>query len=138
MFRKILIPVDFSTKNLAAVKAVRSMVHGPREQVTLLHVIERINGLSSDEVRPFYRKLERVAAKELGAWSKKFPKGTPVKTEILYGNRAAEIVKYAADRKMDLILLSSHKVDPDNPGSGWGTTSYKVAILSQCPVLLIK
>jgi hypothetical protein len=39
---------------------------------------------------------------------------------------------------VELIVLSSHRVDLQNPGAGWGTMSYKVGILSQCPVLIVK
>jgi nucleotide-binding universal stress UspA family protein len=138
VFNRILIPVDFTSKNVTALRASRSMVRGSRAQITLLHVIERIAGLATDEVRPFYKKLERAATKKLETWSKRFPKGIEIRKEILYGNRAREIVRYATDRKMDLIVLSSHKVNPADPVTGWGTTSHKVAILSQCPVLLIK
>jgi hypothetical protein len=34
--------------------------------------------------------------------------------------------------------MGSHKVDPTSPGQGWGTTSYKVGIGCQCPVMLVK
>jgi len=40
--------------------------------------------------------------------------------------------------RVDLIVLTSHKIDLAHPAEGWGTTSYKVGILCQCPVLLVK
>jgi nucleotide-binding universal stress UspA family protein len=62
----------------------------------------------------------------------------PRREAILYGNRAAEIVRYAMETGIDLIVLSSHRIDPKDPATGWGTMSYKVGFLSQCPVLLVK
>ena len=58
--------------------------------------------------------------------------------EVIFGDRAHEIVRYAMERGVDLIVLSSHRIDLGNPSAGWGTVSYKVGILSQCPVLLVK
>ena len=54
------------------------------------------------------------------------------------GNRAPEIVRYAGEIGVDLIVLKSHRIDLENPSAGWGTVSYKVGILAQCPVLLVK
>ena len=51
---------------------------------------------------------------------------------------AREIVKQAVANRVDLIVLTSHKIDLAHPAEGWGTTSYKVGILCQCPVLLVK
>ena len=56
----------------------------------------------------------------------------------MYGNRAQEIVRYAMEAGVDLIVLTSHRIDLQDSSAGWGTVSYKVGILSQCPVLLVK
>ncbi len=47
-------------------------------------------------------------------------------------------MRYAVEEGMDLIVLKSHRIDLENPSAGWGTVSYKVGILAQCPVLLVK
>jgi nucleotide-binding universal stress UspA family protein len=57
---------------------------------------------------------------------------------IVRGRRAEEIVKYAAANEVDLIVLASHRVNPSAVDRDWGTISYKVGILAQCPVLLVK
>jgi nucleotide-binding universal stress UspA family protein len=43
----------------------------------------------------------------------------------------------AARRRVDLVVLGSHRLSP-RPGYGLGTTSYKVALACACPVLLLK
>ncbi|NIQ57073.1 MAG: universal stress protein, partial [Gammaproteobacteria bacterium] len=48
---------------------------------------------------------------------------------IRYGKRAPEIVEHAEEMGADLIVLSSHRVDREEPGLTWATISYKVAIL---------
>jgi universal stress protein A len=65
---------------------------------------------------------------------------SPVKVEsnILYGNRVQEILRFATDHNIDLIVMDSHRIDLVNPGHGWGTISYKVSVLAQCPIMLIK
>ena len=40
--------------------------------------------------------------------------------------------------KADLVVMGSHKVNPARRNRGWGTTSYKVGIFCQCPILLVK
>jgi nucleotide-binding universal stress UspA family protein len=35
------------------------------------------------------------------------------------------------------VVLGSHRLGP-RPGQGFGTTSYKVALVCPCPVLLVK
>jgi nucleotide-binding universal stress UspA family protein len=61
-----------------------------------------------------------------------------VQTEILYGNRANEIVRFAHENDIDLIVLSSHRIDVASEALGFGTISYKVGILAHCPVMMVK
>ena len=58
--------------------------------------------------------------------------------DLQIGKRAEAVVLYAEEKGMDLIVLSSHKVDRDHPALGWGTISYRIAIVARCPVLLVK
>ncbi|MFL6290864.1 MAG: universal stress protein, partial [Thermoanaerobaculia bacterium] len=62
----------------------------------------------------------------------------PVYHEVIYGKRAEAIVRHAEEREVDLIVLSSHKVDRDHPALGVGAISYRIAIVARCPVLLVK
>jgi nucleotide-binding universal stress UspA family protein len=65
-------------------------------------------------------------------------RGPLIRTTILFGKRAPGIVDFAHQNKIDLIVLSSHKIDRRDPLSGWGTISYKVAFLAHCPVMMVK
>jgi nucleotide-binding universal stress UspA family protein len=140
MFRKLLIPVDFTEKNEAALAAaVQTLEGGQGGEITLLHVIETIEHLEFEEMQDFYRGLEsRAAAKMFTMEEKIAPSGIPARHEVLFGKRAESIVRYAEDNETDLIVLSSHKVDRDHPALGWGTISYRIAIVARCPVLLVK
>ncbi len=61
-----------------------------------------------------------------------------VEWKIRVGKRAREIASYEAEHDIDLIVLSSHPINPDDPGGSLATLSYQVALLSRCPVLLVK
>ena len=142
MFRKILVPVDFTEKNEAALASaieIAGRSDGEESEVTLLHVIETIEHVEFDEMKDFYRGLETRAAARLFALEERFQQaGVRVRHDILYGKRAEAIVRFAEDHEMDLMILSSHKVDREHPALGWGTISYRVAIVVRCPVLLVK
>ncbi len=142
MFRKILVPVDFTEKNEAALASaieIAGRSDGEESEVTLLHVIETIEHVEFDEMKDFYRGLETRAAARLFAMEERFqPAGVRVRHDILYGKRAEAIVRFAEDHEMDLMILSSHKVDREHPALGWGTISYRIAIVVRCPVLLVK
>ena len=142
MFRKILVPVDFTEKNEAALASaieIAGRSDGAESEVTLLHVIETIEHVEFDEMKDFYRGLEARAAARLFTMEERFQgAGVRVRHDILYGKRAEAIVRFAEDHEMDLMILSSHKVDREHPALGWGTISYRVAIVVRCPVLLVK
>jgi nucleotide-binding universal stress UspA family protein len=61
-----------------------------------------------------------------------------VELEIDVGKRGPEIVRFASDRGVDLVILSSHKVGIGDPVRNWATLSYQVSIICPCPVLLVK
>lgn len=142
MFRKILVPVDFTDKNDAAldsavqIAAARAADGG---EITLLHVVEIIDHIDFTEMSDFYRGLENRATAKLFALAEKLKEqGAQVRHEVLFGKRAETIVRYAEEKAIDLMVLSSHKVDRDHPALGLGTLSYGIAIVARCPVLLVK
>ncbi len=117
----------------------RDLTQSSGARLTLLHVIETITGAEYEEFRSFYRELEARASKHLTGMASRFDgTGLAVETVIEYGKPADEIVRFAVDRQVDLIVLASHQVDLSQPGHGWGTLSYKVGVLASCPVLLVK
>ncbi len=139
MFRHILVPLDLSGKNEAALKTALRLAEQNRARVTLLHVIQRIEHVPEAELRGFYRQIEAAARKKMEAAARRFAaKKVDVRPVVAIGAPARGIVEHAVATGVDLIVLASHKVDPSRPGQGWGTTSYKVGVLCRCPVLLVK
>ena len=136
MFKKILIPVDFTDKNLSALDRAYQLAKWSHGTVTLIHVIKRVENIPAEELKQFYHQLEKSAQNKMKEYARTFAEhGVPVIEKIVYGKRAEEILRSAAEDEIDLIILSSHKV---SAVEGWATLSYKVAVLSPFPVLLVK
>lgn len=138
-FRNLLVPVDFSESNQNAIEAAVRLAKKDDGTLTLLHVIETLAAFTFEEERDFYERLERRARSSMEELAE--PIDLPpdrVGLEIVYGRRAVEVVSYAEREGTDLIVLSSHRVDPENPADNWATLSYSIAVLAQCPVLLVK
>jgi nucleotide-binding universal stress UspA family protein len=139
MFQKILVPVDLTDAHQPALDIAARLAQGGAGAVTLLHVIEVISEVWAGEDRDFYDRLEHKARDHLARLGHALrERAVPGREEVVFGNRAPEIVRYAVEEGMDLIVLKSHRIDLENPSAGWGTVSYKVGILAQCPVLLVK
>lgn len=139
MFRKILVPVDFTPKNARALRQARELAELSTGEVTLVHVVETLEDELDDDLEGFYHRLEEKAAEKMVASLEALGEGDFTKrSAIVLGHRARAIADYAEHEKADVIVLSSHRVDPDKPGYDWMTISYKVAILARCPVLLVK
>ncbi len=139
MFHRILVPVDLTEKSLAAVDMAYEFAAQSGAEVILLHVIETIEHVRFEELNPFYSRLETSARKGLQEFSERFVSNKlRVDQAVVYGHRTKEIVDFAIGNRVDLIIMASHRIDPDRPGHDWSSISYTVAILSPCPVLLAK
>jgi nucleotide-binding universal stress UspA family protein len=138
MFTRILLPVDLTEKNDAALAAARQLL-GAGGEVILLHVIETIADAPFEDMKDFYQRLEDKARSRLAVLADSFDsEEASVEQHITYGRRAREIVAFAGDKQVDLILMSSRPLDRDKPAAAWGSISHQVAILAECPVLLLK
>ena len=136
MFKNILIPVDFSTHNQDTLTVAQSLAGLDKGQITLLHVIELIAETNRHgELDSFYDDLEVQAQQKFASLLALVPQAN---SEIVFGDRVNEILNYADTHKVDLIVISSRRVDPHNPGESLGTISQRIGILAQCPVLLVK
>lgn len=138
MFEKILVPTDLSDKSKKAMDVAVSISSKDEGTITLLHVIEAIEG-DDDDFQDFYEKLRKRAQKEMDKIAAKYQsEGFEIDTQIFVGKRVQEIVRFANDHAIDLIILSSHRIENFETGEGWATISYKVGILAACPVMMVK
>jgi nucleotide-binding universal stress UspA family protein len=139
MFQNILIPTDFSGRDSHAIDIARELCSPGDGKITLLHVIEIIANTTLEEFDDFYKELEERSLKHLNRLASSHDEDTfTIEKRIIYGNRAKEILRFAEENSIDLIIMTSHKIDIEDRAQGWGSISYKVGIVSQCPVMLVK
>jgi nucleotide-binding universal stress UspA family protein len=139
MFQKILVPLDMTFKHRKAIDTAADLARQSGGEVTLLHVIELIHGMPLEEEREFYDRLEQAAEKHLESHLAPLQeRDVSCRAEILFGVRAAEVIRHARAMPADLIVLTAPLVEPNNPEVGWGSMSYKIGLFAPCPVLLVK
>jgi nucleotide-binding universal stress UspA family protein len=137
VFRRILVPVDFTPKAMRAARAAARIAPEDAD-VTLLHVIERLHG-DLPGIERFYRRLERMARAKARAFTDLFERrGRRVRVVIVYGDPLEETLRFASSSRADLIVMGSHRFSRARVGHNWGTLSYKVGLLAKSPVLLVK
>ena len=72
MFKRILVPVDLTEKSMMAVDVAYDFAKQSDAEVILLHVIETIEHVEFDELKPFYERLEKSARQGLEESSEQF------------------------------------------------------------------
>jgi nucleotide-binding universal stress UspA family protein len=139
VFSRILVPADLAEGAARSLKLALALARNGRASVTLVHVVQQVPGLPPGEMRAFYDRLVEKSRRRLASAAKPFAaRGITVRSQVLIGEPAREIARAAAAARADVIVIGSHKVNPNRRGMGWGTTSYKVGILCRCPILLVK
>lgn len=139
LFRKILVPADLTDRNREAVALALELVRPSGGKIHLLHVIEIIPGFSLEEEKDFYDRLEAAATKHLAQLARPIQaEKVAFEAEVAYGPRAKTILDEADRIEADLIVIQSHRLDPERPHQGFGSLSYQIGIFAQTPVLLVK
>lgn len=138
-FQHILIPLDFTERNDIALQTAHDIVAETSARVTLIHVVETVDDESDRELQDFTQKLANEAEEHLRERAAQFDDlDVTVTLENRIGHRHAEIVNFAMDNGVDLILMNSHLITPETADKNRVTLSYQVALLAPCAVLLLK
>jgi nucleotide-binding universal stress UspA family protein len=139
MFKHILVPVDLTDGHGPALDIAAELARAAAGQVTVLHVIELITGVSAEEGRDFYGRLEKKARAHLAGLGARLA-GHQVawQAAVVFGDRTAEILRYAQESGTDLVVLTSHRIDVQHGTGGVGTLSHRIGILAPSPVLPVK
>lgn len=107
--------------------------------MTLVHIIEEIAHLEEGEEQGFNEKLKNMAKNKMETWLDYARKtGKTCRTKTLIGKRVITIVTFASQHEVDLIVVGSHRLDWREPLKGFSTVSHQLAVVAQCPVLLVK
>lgn len=142
-FKKILVPVDFSSGSAAAVRTAADVSTRYSADVCLVHVYEPIN-YGPPAVYPFYvpGQLENILAeceKRL-ADAKKDAEAAGlarVQTQLLQGIPATEITEFAKKHGFDLIVMGTHG-RTGLQHALIGSISEKVVRKAACAVLTVR
>ena len=142
-YSHILVPVDFTDRNRHALEAAMEIARPAKGKITLLHVIEEVPYANDDQIDAFYAMLQRQAKEKMQELAETTPRredrdARRLATEIIIGRRGPEIVRYAVEHQVDLVVMSSHALQPNDVSAGWATLSYQVSIICPCSVLLVK
>lgn len=139
-FKQILVPVDFSAASEGALRCGRAMAQAFSARLHLLHIVEDwvlYGGLDpvppevrSDLDRSAWESLRRVAAEE--------PQSAD-RTELCVrsGNAFVEILRYAKEKQIDLIVIGSHGHGPI-AHMLMGSVAERVVRKAPCPVLTVR
>jgi nucleotide-binding universal stress UspA family protein len=142
--KRILVPTDFSETSAAATQYAIALAESMGSQVHLLHVLD--NPLAYawgaeafiEPPAEYYERIEQRARERMEqvlteAQRKKFD----AQLELRTGSPFAEIIGYAEERKIDLIVMGTH-------GRGavahmlLGSVAERVVRRSPCPVLTVR
>ncbi|WP_352432544.1 universal stress protein [Pyrinomonas sp.] len=141
----LLLPTDFSECAERAIPYATWLARIAGSRIICLHVIEPIvpvvgyAGLvESVPLADISESLEESAARELPKLTERDEfAGLEIEEMIVHGEAATEIVRIAKEKRVDLIVISSH----GRTGLGrilFGSTAEAVARHAPCPVLIVK
>jgi nucleotide-binding universal stress UspA family protein len=139
MYRKILLPLDLADDHQRVIATACELARPAKAEILLLHVVQTIPGLPMDTEHDFYGELESSSQKFLDKVSKMIT-DQEIKTSlrILKGNRGEQVLDYAAENQVDLIMMRSPRINPESARSGVGSLSWKMGLLAPCDVLLVR
>ena len=139
MYRKILLPLDLADDHQKVIDIAAEFARQAEGEVLLLHVVQTIPGLSIDAERDFYGQLEATSQEFLTKLSNRFTEqGIRTRMRVLNGNRGEQVLDYATDNQVDLIIMRSPRINPSTARSGVGSLSWKIGLLAPCDVLLVR
>jgi len=143
--RSILLPTDFSDCGNYALSYAASLARTFGASIICVHVIEPMvptvgySGMTEPlPIADISDQLEDSAERELPKLAEcEECAGLQIEEVIVHGEAAAEIVRVAQERQVDLIVVSSH----GRKGLGrilFGSTAEAVVRHAPCPVLVVK
>lgn len=142
-FKKILCPIDFSEYSYDALEFAKTLAKNFNSKLYVVHIIYEpadftgfyVPHISFDKIRS---EIESGAKKIMDEVKEKRIQDIPsAETMIIFGNPADEIVRFAKDKEIDLIVIGSQGKKGIEK-MVFGSTAEKVVKKSTCPVLVIK
>ncbi len=142
--KNVLIPVDGSEYSMKAINAGKEMAKAFDSKVFILSVVTpelRVSSGRGSNVYPaiLMEELLESSIKILEDAKNQFQGMTnPVETFSVQGNVADEIVRFADDNKIDLVIMGSHGLGALKNRLMTGSVTTRVLHHIDVPVLVIK
>jgi nucleotide-binding universal stress UspA family protein len=141
--KKVLVPTDFSESARHALTYGISFAREYQAELVVLHVVENLTvGYASDlfpvPMAEVFQEISGYAKAELaklGAVAR--DKKVQVVEQVVQGKPSAEIIRFAKETEVDMIVLGTH-------GKGmldqalFGSTTERVVRRAPCPVLTVR
>jgi nucleotide-binding universal stress UspA family protein len=143
MIKKILIPTDFSPSAQHAIEYAISLNKLFHARLYLLHVLQDFTEFSEFTLNlsflpELYAEFEQSAAKRLEEIATaKMPSDTTCDTYIVHGVPFNEIINFAREEKIDLIVIGTHG-RTGLKHMFFGSTAEKVVKRAPCSVLVAR
>jgi nucleotide-binding universal stress UspA family protein len=140
-WREICCAVDFADPSRVAMRQAADVARRFEAELTVVHVLVPPPAGASD-VLVSSRGLAAVEAERaqemLAAWRADAERraGRTVRSRVLWGDPAAEIVRHARDERCDLLVVGTH----GRTGVArlfLGSVAERVVRQSSCPVLVV-
>ena len=141
--KKVLVPTDFSESARHALTYGISFAREYEAELTLLHVVENLTvGYASDlfpvPMAEVFQEISGYARAELAKLGTEArAKNVTVEEVVVQGKPSAEIMRFAQETEVDMIVLGTH-------GKGmldqalFGSTTERVVRRAPCPVLTVR
>ncbi len=141
--KKVLVPTDFSDSARQALKYGMSFAKEYGAELVLLHVVENLTvGYASDlfpvPMAEVFQEISGYAKTELAKLGTEArARGLTVQEQVVQGKPSAEIIRFASEHEIDVIVLGTH-------GKGmldqalFGSTTERVVRRAPCPVLTVR
>lgn len=133
MLKKILVPLDGSGLGEFALIYAKEVAASFNSEVHLLSVVEK---RESEYQRMIQVYLQKITEETRNYFQNVNPKVT-VKSSVIDGSPVTEIVQYAQQKRMSLVIIVSHGHSGIMPWT-MGSTANKVVHAIQNPVLLVR
>jgi universal stress protein A len=137
-WRKICCPVDFSEESRRVAVHAVELGWAFDGEVTLLHVWDAPAPTSADAFVAGPALFDGIAPElrsRLAGWAKEL--GENVKTAVVAGSPAQDIVRFAKDEGVDVIVMGTHGRTGVRHAL-MGSVAEKVIRKAECPVLVIR
>lgn len=141
VLKKILVPTDFSEHSDKAIRYGVELAAKFNSELHVFHAVEAIpimygegGGYFSYEAT---KSIEDAAAEHLESLEINAPEGVNIVRKVVPGHPFVEIVRYARENAMDLLVIGTH-------GRGaishmlLGSVAERVTRKAPCPVLVVR